>query len=232
VRAYGRGDLSRTTRMGPTRALAKSLKVRETVEPIRLVLLDEDQPRGLALISALRRAIPSLVGVVISPRPQARPLAPRVIDVLLVNIGERPGESLAEAIFHCSSRPWLAPLFCFDERTASPELDVVLDLGVGRVLPIQTLRRWLTRALVPLGRAAHHRRELMAAEARIPPAPALDAASATALTLPKAEQRFREAYLRALLSQSASQKDAASRAGVPYTTLCSMLKKLSLGQTR
>ncbi len=49
-----------------------------------------------------------------------------------------------------------------------------------------------------------------------------------ALALRQSEQQFRESYLRAVLSRSRSQKEAASLAGVPYTTLCSMLKKLGI----
>jgi transcriptional regulator of aromatic amino acid metabolism len=48
--------------------------------------------------------------------------------------------------------------------------------------------------------------------------------------LPEAERQFRETYLRRLLSESPSAKKAAERAGVPYTTLCSMMKKLGLSK--
>ena len=54
---------------------------------------------------------------------------------------------------------------------------------------------------------------------------ALDAAR---LPLPTAEMRFRESYIRCLLTQSGSRQEAARRAGVPYRTMCEMIRKLGI----
>ena len=48
------------------------------------------------------------------------------------------------------------------------------------------------------------------------------------MPLPEAERSFRESYLRGLLAQATNARIAAQKAGVPYTTLCSMLKKMGL----
>jgi hypothetical protein len=90
------------------------------------------------------------------------------------------------------------------------------------------LVEWLDRALVPLARMARASRQHRAAEASLPPLPA-PVDETTALPLPEAERRFRETYVRRILSQSANQSDAARLAGLPYTTFRSILKKLDLG---
>jgi hypothetical protein len=76
---------------------------------------------------------------------------------------------------------------------------------------------------------ARARREHLSAERQLPPLPSQESNDdGVAAPLPQAERLFREAYLRQLLSQSASRTIAARRAGVPYTTFCSMLKKAGL----
>jgi len=49
------------------------------------------------------------------------------------------------------------------------------------------------------------------------------------MPLPTAEMQFRESYIRFLLAQSGSRQEAAKRAGVPYRTMCEMIRKLGIG---
>jgi len=46
--------------------------------------------------------------------------------------------------------------------------------------------------------------------------------------LPRAERDFRVSYLRALLAEAPNRREAARRAGVPYRTLCDMVRKLRI----
>ena len=88
---------------------------------------------------------------------------------------------------------------------------------------------WLDGALPSLARMARARHEHLSAERMLPPLPSPDDWNDDgAPPLPQAERLFREAYLRQLLSRSGNRTIAARRAGVPYTTFCSMLKKLGL----
>ena len=48
------------------------------------------------------------------------------------------------------------------------------------------------------------------------------------IPLPRAERDFRVSYLRALLAQAPNRREAAKRAGVPYRTLCDMVRKLRI----
>ncbi len=63
---------------------------------------------------------------------------------------------------------------------------------------------------------------------RAPPLLAADDPAAARLPLPTAEMRFRESYIRCLLTQSGSRQEAARRAGVPYRTMCEMIRKLGI----
>jgi molybdenum-dependent DNA-binding transcriptional regulator ModE len=51
------------------------------------------------------------------------------------------------------------------------------------------------------------------------------------MPLPTAEMQFRESYIRCLLTQSGSRQEAARRAGVPYRTMCEMIRKLGISTT-
>ena len=48
------------------------------------------------------------------------------------------------------------------------------------------------------------------------------------IPLPRAERDFRVSYLRALLAEVPNRREAARRAGVPYRTLCDMVRKLRI----
>lgn len=125
--------------------------------------------------------------------------------------------------------PWVQLVFWASEHGTGAR--VARSLGISRLLTVSQISQWLAAAVGPLARLARARRAALEAEATIPCVPEmlLETGSPT-LALPEAERQFRESYLRQLLSESPSAKKAAERAGVPYTTLCSMMKKLGLSK--
>jgi hypothetical protein len=97
------------------------------------------------------------------------------------------------------------------------------------VIPLACLADWLDDALPGLARMARAHRDHLDGESALPPLPREHRDDDGTITpLPEAERRFRETYLRQLLADSASNAIAARRAGLPYTTFYSMLKKLNL----
>jgi hypothetical protein len=70
---------------------------------------------------------------------------------------------------------------------------------------------------------------LLAAARNIPPIPPFEGRHPDRIEpLPAAEQRFREAYLRTLLAPGRDRETVARLAGVPYRTLCQMIRKLDI----
>jgi hypothetical protein len=125
--------------------------------------------------------------------------------------------------------PWVQLVFWASEHGTGAH--VARSLGISRLLTVSQISQWLAAAVGPLARLARARRAALEAEATIPSVPEMPSETgAPTLALPEAERQFRESYLRQLLSESPSAKKAAERAGVPYTTLCSMMKKLGLSK--
>jgi DNA-binding NtrC family response regulator len=111
----------------------------------------------------------------------------------------------------------------------SPEALAARDLGITRLVATAQLTEWLERSLDPLIEVARARRRLAAAERALARQPASEQAPAVQqLPLPVAEHRFREAYLRACMARAHGRREAAKLAGVPYTSLCVMLRKLGI----
>lgn len=128
--------------------------------------------------------------------------------------------------------PWVQLVFWANESAPTTGAHVARSLGIARVVPSSQIAGWLAVAVGPLARLARAQRAAREAEATIPCVPALTAPSCPpTIALPEAERQFRESYLRQLLSESPNAKRAAERAGVPYTTLCSMIKKLGLSKS-
>jgi hypothetical protein len=127
--------------------------------------------------------------------------------------------------------PWVQLVFWASEHAPSSGAHVARSLGISRLIPLSQISHWLAAAVGPLARLARARRAALEAEATIPCIPEMPVRTcALTIALPEAERQFRESYLRQLLSESPSAKKAAERAGVPYTTLCSMMKKLGLSK--
>jgi hypothetical protein len=100
-------------------------------------------------------------------------------------------------------------------------------IGLRYVLPIVQSARWLASAVEPLARLARARRALRAAKTAVPPLPAPPPLGVDG-GLFRAEQKFREVYLQALLGSSRTRAEAARRAKLPYRTLCNMISKLQV----
>ena len=151
------------------------------------------------------------------------------LDVALVSLADARFDGLAFGAELGATFPWIEIVYWFEEGGAAPLAAAARSVGVRRMIPLTRLFGWLDGALPSLARMARARHEHLSAERMLPPLPSPDDWNDDgAPPLPQAERLFREAYLRQLLSRSGNRTIAARRAGVPYTTFCSMLKKLGL----
>jgi hypothetical protein len=195
----------------------------------RVLVFDLHGERGLSLATGLRRSRDELIISVTSARALGPDAAGDAIDVALVSLSDERFDGLAFGAELGATFPWIEIVYWFDEGGAAPFAAAAKSLGVRRMIPLARLLGWLDDALPTLTRMARARREHLSAERQLPPLPAHEGSDGDlAGPLPQAERLFREAYLRQLLSRSESRTIAARRAGVPYTTFCSMLKKAGL----
>jgi hypothetical protein len=166
---------------------------------------------------------------VVTTRAASIDLPMEGVDVGVLNLADQQFDGLSFGAELGARLPWIETVFWYDERCAAPSAAAARSVGVRRVIPLGRLAGWLDDALPSLARMARARREHLRAEQSLPPLPAerVDRES-IATPLPEAERRFRETYLRHLLSDSANHTIAARKAGLPYTTFCSMLKKLGI----
>ena len=130
--------------------------------------------------------------------------------------------------------PWTSLVFWVDEVLNPVELDCARSLGLSRIMDAHALVEWLPRAVLPLASLSAARYAVMTAESEVPPWPAWQNRASNgetrtqSVTLNQAEHAFREQYLRVLLAKCQSRRAVAEAAGVPYTTLVSMLRKLDI----
>lgn len=153
------------------------------------------------------------------------------LDIALIRLGGEDCEGVGVAAALSRRFPWVSRVLWMAAESHSIELPVARSLGLSNVLSPDDLVPWLAKAAWPLTRLARARHLCLEAEAEVPPVPTSLAAAEplpACEPLPHAEQAFRTHYLRALLAHAPSRHEAARRAGVPYTTLVSMLKKLGL----
>ncbi|MES1209663.1 MAG: hypothetical protein ABUS79_27320 [Pseudomonadota bacterium] len=193
----------------------------------RVVLVDENQLRASTLAGALKAAAEDVV-VVTGPDGLALRDELFPADLVLLALGGRQVSALAAGAEAVQRNPYVEVIFYCDDADA-PEVAAAAVLGITRIIPAQQLGAWLTCAGGLLARAARLRRAAAAMLATVPAPPLLAAdAAAARLPLPTAEMRFRESYIRCLLTQSGSRQEAARRAGVPYRTMCEMIRKLGI----
>jgi len=149
-------------------------------------------------------------------------------DLALFDISAGRSDALGIAGEVCASDPTLECLFVTNDL-ASPIAAAAHSLGIRRIVTADQPISWWSSTLLALAELTNARRALRDAERHLPPIPSSQPSeSLRALPLPEAERQFRIAYLSRLVREHGSHKRAANRAGVPYTTLCSMLKKLGL----
>jgi hypothetical protein len=194
--------------------------------PPVVLVIDPDPRRGASVASQVRALDGGARILVLPPDERVRATIRDDSEVMLVDVaGGAPVIGFATSVV--ATHPSLHAVFITDDQFR-PEAEALRGLGAKYVLVETHLWGWLAAALHPLSHHARARRQLAAAERTIPPVPRGLPLADPALPLPVAEQRFRESYLRCVLSRTTSHKAAASLAGVPYTTLRSMVEKLLL----
>jgi DNA-binding NarL/FixJ family response regulator len=209
----------------------EAIEVRRQTETARVVVVDDNQLRASALAAALKGASDTIV-VVTGPDSRAvhHDLFPA--DLVLLALGGRQVSALATGAEAVQRNPYAEVIFYCDDPDA-PEVSAAAVLGITRIVPAQSMAAWLAHAGGLLARGAYLRRMAAATIAIAPEPPTLasSALDAARLPLPTAEMRFRESYIRCLLTQSGSRQEAARRAGVPYRTMCEMIRKLGISTT-
>ncbi len=194
-----------------------------------LLVFDTRAERASGLVQELRAGGARLDVTIFDLDRESKLLDRDRIEVAAVNLDGAAPEGLVFAAELSAQVPSAQFVFWFDGEKSSPGEVAARSLGVQRIVPRARLVEWLAVALEPLARIARAKREQAEAEAALPqiPRPESDRSSKP-MPLPEAERSFRESYLRALLAQATNARIAAQQAGVPYTTLCSMLKKMGL----
>ena len=149
---------------------------------------------------------------------------------MLLALGGREVAALGIGAEAVQRNPFTEVVFYCDNPDA-PEVAAAAVLGITRIVPAQHMPPGCrgpaicSRAAPACGRAA------AACAAAVPRPPTLATVSdgPARLPLPTAEMQFRESYIRFLLGESGSRQEAARRAGVPYRTMCEMIRKLGIG---
>jgi hypothetical protein len=198
-------------------------------ETARAVVVDENARRAASLAAALRMGGQLAVTVVAPDDPTLRSeLLPA--DLVLLALGGREVSALGIGAEAVQRNPFAEIVFYCDNPDA-PEVSAASVLGITRIVPAQHMPAWLARGGALLARGACLRRAAAACASAVPRPPTLAAVTEgpARLPLPTAEMQFRESYIRFLLGESGSRQEAAKRAGVPYRTMCEMIRKLGIG---
>ncbi len=200
------------------------------VEMAHAVIVDDNQRRSGTLAAALKLAGGDLVVTVVAPNEPALRSQLLPADLVLLALGGRDVSALGIGAEAVQRNPFTEVVFYCDDADA-PEVAAASVLGITRIVPAQHMPAWLSRGGSLLARGACLRRAAAACAAAVPRPPTLAAVTEgpSRLPLPTAEMQFRESYIRFLLGESGSRQEAARRAGVPYRTMCEMIRKLGIG---
>ena len=150
-------------------------------------------------------------------------------EVAIVELAFRDCDGPAVALQIVAAARYVETVF-FAGPQDEGEIAAARDLGLGRVIQFSEVSSQLERVLGPLAECARLRRLLAAAEKRLQKA-SLDERLGPGphrVALPEAERRYRELYVRSLLAETGNRREAARRAGVPYTTFCEIIRKLGI----
>lgn len=196
----------------------------------RLLLVVEREPAGDALAESLR-AHDDVSLLVAHASTRAMLLAHEMQpEIAVVDLLFRRSAGVAIGFELQRQAPHIEVVFCVPDMGA-PEAHAALDLGINRLIATRDLLPWLEASLAPLAEMARARRRLAAAERALgQQAPPARTQPPELLPLPVAEDRYREAYLRACMARAHGRREAAKLAGIPYTSLCVMLRKLGIVQ--
>jgi hypothetical protein len=206
-----------------------SLRVAATPVPPASVLVVANPDAAVGTLVGCLGQHPGVTTLVARTHTRARLLATEAQpEVVLIDLLFEHGSGIALACDVQRCAPHVAVVF-FAEDLGAPEAQAARDLGISRVVGTAEMATWLAATLAPLADAARAQRTLYAARLALGrQEPILDAPP-TELPLPVAERRYREAYLRACMSRAGGRREAARLAGVPYSSLCVMLRKLGIG---
>jgi hypothetical protein len=222
----------------PVRGLLTPPGMVRNIQPIMRADLGATAPADVAVahVAVLLPEIPSRDQLlrairkdasitVLTPASPTRPLAP--VDVAVLH-----ADSLDLAcglLFKDPDFGWPEIVFVVDEEW-SPQHLALRSRGFRHVVSREHLSGWLPTVLAALSALARARRMVLDAFADGPEALPLFARShrARALRLRQAETSFREAFMRSLLAECGSRREAAEKAGVPYRSFCEMLRKLGI----
>jgi DNA-binding NtrC family response regulator len=150
-------------------------------------------------------------------------------EVAVIELGFRECEGPAVGLQMALVAPHLQTIF-FTGADDDGGVAAARALGLERVVSLDEISSLLERLLSPLAEGVRLRRRLDQVDRQVR---ALSQVSAQAaprrrLALPEAERRYRETYVRSLLAETGNRREAALRAGVPYTTLCEIMRKLGI----
>src|SRR5436190_11581996 len=195
----------------------------------RTVIVDDNPRRAAALAAALKLG-GQLAATVVAPDDPALRSELLPADLVLLALGGREVSALGIGAEAVQRNPYAEVVFYCDSPDA-PEVSAASVLGITRIVPAQHMTTWLARGGALLARGAYLRRAAAACAAAVPRPPTLTTVNdgPSRLPLPTAEMQFRESYIRFLLGESGSRQEAARRAGVPYRTMCEMIRKLGIG---
>jgi DNA-binding NarL/FixJ family response regulator len=212
-------------------AMKRQVEPDQLHEIARVLVVDDNQLRASAIASALKGGADITV-IVTTPDNRDLPTELLPADLVLLALGGRQPTALATGALAVQRNPYAEVVFYCDDADA-PEVAAASVLGITRIVPAREMAGWLGRAGDLLARGALLRRIAAAAVDAVPRPPTLAAIGERPARqpLPTAEMQFRETYIRYLLSQSGSRQEAARRAGVPYRTMCEMIRKLGISAT-
>ncbi len=159
---------------------------------------------------------------------------PLSCDVLVVVLSGVSQEVLSWVLgsWHELGGPEL--VFMTPSDSLHPAAAALTAVGARYVVADNDAATWLHENSTALAEFARARRAMERALLRRPPPTSPDGECHTrvGVGLADAEQRFRTTYLEALMSTSATRRQAAERARVPYRTLSHMLEKLGIPTRR
>jgi hypothetical protein len=195
---------------------------------IQLLVVDRNLERGRALTRGLDCAFQQ---VVVAPDALCNALenGREGFDVIVSVVDADSLDALALICQRHGSLGYPELVFVVDHWW-QPEAQALRSAGLERILWAHRAPAWLAAAVPSLAGLARANRLRVAAMTQIPALPeeAFNWPPRQIATLPQAESRYREAFLRLLLTTEGSRRAAAQRAGVPYRSFCQMLRKLGI----
>lgn len=208
---------------------ASEMAVAENFGDGNRVLIYDASQHMTPILDVVTKLLPTPMNVtsVSSPMPLADVCLAK-FDLAIFDLSAGRSAGLGAAAELRSLDEMVECLFITD-ADSSPIAAAARSLGIRRIVTSnQPISYWID-LLPALARLTNARRALSEAEASVPDVQDRQATSPVQhLPLSEAERQFRKAYLARLICEFRSHKVVASRAGIPYTTLYSMLKKLDL----